>query len=162
MKHNAHREFAGLEQLKQKQKWQLAQFQLWASENRWAEFHDAHYDWWMFPVDQRSAYGFAWTVFDDEISQLRQDSQYIRSYLEGVRLLALSWGWDLEAQAYIAHPHQDQKWHQWPVRLYKCAKSLQLFGFDSEFASMNKLAIDLMAAGEKMTFGGHDLSRIFK
>jgi hypothetical protein len=30
-----------------------------AGRGDWMAIHDAHFDWWMFPTDEPSAYGFA-------------------------------------------------------------------------------------------------------
>jgi len=162
MNRNTHPEFVGLEKIKEKQKWQLDLFKAWAAQEQWSEIHAAHYDWWMFPIDQPSSYGFAWTVYDGDVFELKKDAPYIQNYLEGVDLLAKSWGWDLSAQTYITDPHPDQRWQNWPVRLYKCARSLKLFEFVPQFESMKKYANDLMRNGENMTFKGHDLTQLFR
>src|SRR5687767_12579928 len=161
MERNRHPEFVGLEKIKEKQKWQLDQFEAWAAMNQWSELHAAHYDWWMFPIDQPSSYGFAWTVYEGDVLELKRDDQYLQNYLQGVELLAISWGWDLATRTYIVDPHPDQRWQHWPVRLYKCARSVQLFGFATRFESLKQYANDLMRQGEKMTFKGHDLSQLF-
>ncbi|MBV9928158.1 MAG: hypothetical protein JOZ96_24275 [Acidobacteria bacterium] len=162
MKRNTHPEFVGLEKLKEKQKWQLGLFQAWAANRQWREIHAAHYDWWMFPIDQESSYGFAWTVYEGDVRELKADGQYMRNYLQGVELLATAWGWDLAAQTYIINPHPDQCWQHWPVRLYKCATSLKLFGFAAQFASLKQYAHELMRQGADMTYGGRDLGRLFR
>ena len=162
MERNPHPEFVGLETLKEKQKWQLALFTAWAGKNQWCEIHASHYDWWMFPIDQSSSYGFAWTVYEGDVLELKKDDQYTRNYLEGVDLLAKSWGWNLSAANYIVNPNTDQRWQHWPVRLYKCAKSLKLFEFTNQFESMKKYANELMRNGENMTYRGHDLSELFR
>jgi hypothetical protein len=163
MKYNTDPAFKGIEAVKQKHKEQLTQFEAWAAQGRWGDFHHNHYDWWMFPLDEKTrSYGLAWTVYEGDIARLKQDADYIQNYMKGVRLLALSWGWDLAAQDYIANPMPEQSWHKWPVRLYKAAKSLNLFGFDTEFASLKKYATDLMKRGEDMTYNGKDLSKLFK
>jgi hypothetical protein len=161
MECNSHPEFVGLEKIKAKQKWQLDLFKTWAAKNQWSEIHAAHYDWWMFPIDEQSSYGFAWTVYEGDVLELKKDSQYTRNYLQGVDLLAASWGWDVSAQTYIVNPHPNQRWQNWPVRLYKCAKSLKLFEYVTQFESMKTYANDLMRNGQNMTFKGHDLSRLF-
>src|SRR5262249_46870431 len=126
MRYNTDPSFKGIDAIKKKQKEQLTLFKAWASEGRWAMFHQSHYDWWMFPIDEKSnSYGLEWTVYEGDIARLKQDADYIQNYLEGVRLLALSWGWDLAAQDYIANPKPEQCWRQWPVRLQKAAKSLK-------------------------------------
>lgn len=162
MPHNDHPEFVGSEQIKQKQKWQLDQFEVWAATDEWRSIHASHYDWWMFPIDQPSAYGFAWTVYDGDIAELKKDEAYIKRYLRGVELQALSWGWDLARHAYIPHPHPDQSWQDWPIRLYKCARSLKLFGFETEFQSMRTYAQDLIRRGTSMMYRGRDLGEFFR
>ena len=91
MERNTHPEFVGLEKMKEKQKWQLDLFKAWAAEDQWSEIHTAHYDWWMFPIDQKSSFGFAWTVYEGDVLELKKDDQYIRNYSQGVDLLATSW-----------------------------------------------------------------------
>lgn len=161
MKYNTNAEFVGIEQIKAKQKWQLDLFEEWASKDEWMQFHYSHYDWWMFPINRASGYGFIWTVYEGDIFELKQDEVYITNYIRGVELLATSWGWDLFRHDYILNPHRDQTWQNWPVRLYKVALSVQLFGFDDYFNSFKKYALDLMQRGEAMTYNGNDLSWLF-
>jgi len=49
----------------------------------------------MFPIDEPSRYGHAWVVYDGDVAELMRDEAYIRNYLRGVELLALSWGWNM-------------------------------------------------------------------
>lgn len=144
MKHNIDPEFVGLDRIRSRQKEQLVLFERWASKNQWSNFHSGHYDWWMFPIDEPSSYGYAWTVYEGDIAELKRDREYITGYLRGAELLALSWGWDLSKREYVLDPKPDQKWQHWPIRLYKASKSLKLFGFNTYFESMSLLARDLM------------------
>lgn len=162
MENNDYPEFVGIEQIKEKQAWQLDQFQHWAENHQWGEFHRAHYDWWMFPIDQPSSYGYAWTVFEGDIAEFKEDQQFIEKYLLGVRLLALSWGWDITNRIQIANPAPDQKWQNWPIRLYKCARSLRVFGFEDYFDSMKIFAKRLMQNGVSMVYNGRDLGALFR
>lgn len=162
MHHNTDPAFVGIDAIKRKHQEQLTLFEAWAAQGRWEMFHHSHCDWWMFPIDEESRYQLAWTVYEGDIVQLKQDAEYLQNYLNGIRLLALSWGWDMAAQDYIANPTPDQSWQQWPIRLYKAAKSLKLFGFDTQFASLKNYATGLMNRGENMTFDGRDLSGLFK
>jgi hypothetical protein len=162
MKHNNDSEFVGLERIKTRQKEQLVLFERWASKNQWSNFHSSHYDWWMFPIDEPSSYGYAWTVYEGDIAELKKDREYIRCYLRGAELLALSWGWDVNKREYIVDPKPDQKWQHWPIRLYKASKSLKLFGFHADFESMSLLARSLMSKGESMVYGERDLGGLFK
>lgn len=162
MEYNTHPQFAGSQAIKDAQKRQLDLFEAWASENWWGNFHSSHYDWWMFPIDELSSYGYAWTVYEGDILELKKDGDYVRNYLRGAELLALSWGWDLLERKYVTDPAPDQKWQQWPIRLYKAAKSLKLFGFAEYFESFRMLATDLMQRGEKMSYNGRDLGNLFR
>lgn len=35
-----------------------------------------------------------------------------------------AWGYNLSSGRVIKTTHPDQKWHNWPIRLYKMTKSL--------------------------------------
>ena len=161
MQQNTSSEFVGIEKLKARHQEQLADFEKWASQNRWNRFHEAHYDWWVFPVNRGSSYGLAWTVYAYEVEELKKDVDYIRDYLRGVELVAASWGWDLKAQAYLSAPLPGQKWHDWPIRLYKAGQSTQLFGFEDEFSSLKAYALNLIKQGHSMNFRGEDKGWLF-
>ena len=161
MKRNDTREFAGLEQIKQRHAEQLHEFETWGGRGEWLAFHRAHYDWWMFPIDRPSAYGLTWTVYDGDIFDLKQDADFMRRYRRGIELVALAWGWDVAAASVVRNPQPGQSWHDWPVRLFKMALSARLFREDAMFASLKKYAVGLMARGCEMSYSGHDLSWLF-
>ncbi len=161
MKFNTDRSFVGLEKLKQTHQEQIARFEDWASRQAWDRFHSSHYDWWTFPIDRSSAYGLTWTVYEGEVAALKQDAGFIQRYLRGVTLVSAAWGWDVNAAARLPHPHPDQRWQHWPVRLFKAARSVQLFGYESLFASLKTYALDLLRQGEGFSYNGHDLSWLF-
>lgn len=162
MKHNENPEFVGVDGIKEKHVWQLALFEEWVEGDTWQEIHTAHYDWWMFPIDAPSSYGYAWTVYDGEVAELKRDELFVRGYLRGAEILALSWGWDLAARAPVIEPHSAQRWQDWPVRLFKCATSLRLFGFPEQFDSLKAYAAGLIREGTPFSFRGRDLSGIFR
>ena len=93
MKRNTDPAFVGIQALKDKQRQQLAIFQQAAARGDWMAIHHDHYDWWMFPTDEPSSYGVAWTVYEGDIDELKRDADYLHRYLLGVDLLAKSWGW---------------------------------------------------------------------
>lgn len=161
MTHNSDPAFVGIQVLKDKQLQQLEKFQQAAARNDWMAIHEDHYDWWMFPIDEQSMYGFAWTVYEEEVSELKRDAVYLDRYLLGVELLARSWGWDLRQASYLSEPQPGQCWQNWPIRLYKAARSVRLFGFQAEFESLKQLGQDLMRRGEKMYYH-RDLSWLFR
>ena len=158
---NEHTDFVGLKALKEKQASQLALFEVWAKSHDWMQFHSSHYDWWMFPFSKPSQFGFAYVVCESEIRELKQDPDFVRNYLRGVELLLLSWGWDLQKECGITEPDHDQSWHNWPIRLYKCAVSLQEFGYTAEFNSVRSYARLLLKQGVSFEYNGKDLSTIF-
>jgi len=162
MKRNDDHQFVGVEKLKAKQKWQLDQFQSWAAESDWGHLHREHYDWWMFPTDEPSSKGLAWTVYEGDIVELNSDAQYVRNYLEGVRLLALSWGWEVDKQTYVVDPLPEQQWQHRAIRLYKCVKSLKLFGHRQYFDSMKQYTLALMRQDEDLTLAGRSIERLLK
>lgn len=42
-------------------------------------------------------------------------------------LVCRAWGYDLEKGCALVVVGRDQKWQNWPIRLYKMARSLELF-----------------------------------
>lgn len=158
---NCHPEFVGGDEIKRKQLWQLKQFEEWSRRRAWMEFRNHHYDWWMFPIDGPSMYGYAWTVYEAEVKELKTDPVYIQNYLRGVELLALSWGWDFPNAKHVEDPDPEQGWHDWAIRLYKVVSSLELFGLRDQHKSMHTFARDLIKRGADMSYGQQDLSDCF-
>lgn len=162
MKKNEHDEFVGLDNLIAKNDVQVQQFVQWAKNKDWADFHHNHYDWWMFPIDQVSRLGFAYTVYEKEIESLKVNQIFIKNLKLGTNLLLLSWGWDLEKERRILNPDPNQCWQNWPIRLYKCAQCMHLFGLDKELQSIKKYGKLLLIEQNDFTFRGKDLSYLFK
>lgn len=142
---------------------QLRTFEAYAAGGKWASFHHDHYDWWAFPIDERSSHGYAYTVFPAEVAALQARPEFMARIRRCAQLLALSWGWDLDASAPVPSPDvkHGQAWAHWPVRLYKAARCMQLFGLEAQFQSLRALALGLLKRGEEFTFGRHDLSWLF-
>jgi hypothetical protein len=161
LRRNQDPSFVGLPALKHKQAAQLARFERLAAAGDWQGIHQDHYDWWMFPIDEHSQHGAAYVVYPGDIADLKRDPEFVRSYLRGVELLALAWGWDLAARRPVARPGRGQAWSRWPIRLYKAARSLQLFGFTAEFESLKAFALELLARGESLRYGRDDLALLF-
>jgi len=61
--------FIGYNKLKELMNNQLIQFRNWSKTNNWKEFHDSHYDWWTFPIPERSSMGFQYSVYEDDIKE---------------------------------------------------------------------------------------------
>jgi hypothetical protein len=154
--------FVGLKRLKEKQKGQLLDFEIWAESSNWLAFHKAHYDWWMFPIDQPSRLGLMYTVDKMDIENLKMDEEFMTNYIRGVELLLLAWGWELNKNALIPAPQKHQIWHNWPIRLSKCAQSLELFGCEKEYQSVIAYGQYLLSRGTDFTFRKKDLSERFR
>jgi hypothetical protein len=161
LKYNQDPSFAGITKLIEAHSAQIAEFEAWAATGDWEKFHSRHYDWWVFPVDQPSSYGYRWTVYGGEVAELKKDAGFVEKYLLGVRLVAASWGWDIYGRACLPAPAAGQSWHHWPVRLFKAAQSVRLFSYLDEFESLKLFALELMKNGEQMTYNRWDLSWIF-
>ncbi|MCR9120299.1 MAG: hypothetical protein NXI22_25465, partial [bacterium] len=148
----------GLEELIDRHREQIATFEVWANSHDWDQFHDSHYDWWTFPIDQPSSHGHAWTVYEGEVADLRADSAFVDRYLLGVELVSASWGWDVRRRKGVNDTHPNQKWNDWPVRLYKAVQSTKLFGFNDFHLSLKEYGQRLIRCGKSMEFRGKDLS----
>jgi hypothetical protein len=148
--------------LKEKQKDQLLKFEEWAESKNWLAFHDAHYDWWMFPIDQPSSLGLKYTVDKTAIENLKMDEEFMKNYLRGVELLLRSWGWNLNQESLISTPYEHQTWHNWPIRLSKCAQSLELFGCEKEYQSVIAYGHYLLSLGTDFTFRKKDVGGRFR
>ncbi len=155
-------EFTGAGKLKSRQKSQLETFEEYAAEGKWSDLRRDHFDWWMFPIDEPSSREREWTVFAEDIAELKSDPEFMTRYRRGQELLARSWGWDLKNARPISPREKGQHWDRWPVRLYKAAKSAKLFGCDDYFESWKKFARGPIESGENFTYAGFDLAWLFE
>lgn len=121
-----------LKDLIDKQKSHLAKLQILANAGQWQHIqrHTSHqdsgFDWWMFPIKRPSqGMGTRYTVNDEQIRKLKANPEFMKSYRDGVILVAKSWGWDLEKGIDITN--DKQKWVSYNVRLGKMIDSLSLF-----------------------------------
>lgn len=96
MKRNDSPDFVGLEELKRKQREQLYNFECWAASGKWNEFHRHHYELVVFPYNQPSSYGEAYTVYDYEVNLLKKDSIFVRRYLRGSGITSVIVGMEIE------------------------------------------------------------------
>jgi len=146
--------FVGIDEMKELHKTQLEKFETAAEKQDWNQIHDTHYDWWMFPINEISKFDWKYSVNKEDIEQLRLDSDYMQEYRRGVKLLLLSWGWDINSRKLIEDPNvnRGQKWANWPVRLYKAGRSLQLFGEDELFQSVKDFTLSLKKRDVSLVF----------
>lgn len=151
------KEFIGVEKLVLLHKAQIEAFEQWAVSGRWGDFHRNHYDWWAFPIDAPSSYGFEYSVSEESVQTLLANTDFVTSLRRGAQLLLRSWGWDYESHSPLANPHEDQEWREWPIRLYKCWRSMQIFGCKAEQEAVYAYAQWLQRNGESFEYRGEDL-----
>lgn len=155
-------EFIGAAELKHLQAKQLHQFEEWAAAGDWDSFHRSHYDWWAFPVDAPSAHGFKYTLTSDAIETLRRDRDFLDNLRSAAVLLLRSWGWDVTQGKPVEAPRASQVWQHWPVRLYKCTRSLEIFEQWDLFNACRDYALSLVNLGHDFNWNGRDLRHYFE
>jgi len=153
---NGHTEFVGVPALLEKHQQQWIEFDRWLTMRDWLSFHSNHYDWWAFPIDKPSSYGFSYTVFADEINQMKKDEGFMRRHRIGAGFLLLSWGWSLDNEP-VKNPEVNQTWANWPIRLAKCARSMWLFGQEQQYESCVAYANYLKSIDTSFAYNGRDL-----
>jgi hypothetical protein len=62
---NIHTEFVGLKEFRRLNANQIKLFEQWCKERAWKKFHNSHYDWWIFPICDKSNFGFKYSIFDE-------------------------------------------------------------------------------------------------
>ena len=161
MKSNEDAEWVGLDRMVACQKEQLEKFRAWAANGDWDAFHNNHYDWWAFPINRASGYGYAYTVFDAEIEALTATPQYTDRLKELATLQMLAFGWLLEEAASVPNRSESQGFHgdTRVARLEKCGLSLTLFGLCDEFRSVQRFAHVLLDKGVRMDWDGRNYAR---
>ena len=130
---NSSSDFIVLEKLKSIHAKQISEFRLWASKKEWFQFHENHYDWWTFPINDKSSFGLTYTVFKEETDLLQTDSDFMTNFREGLRLVALSWAWKLETREEIPESQRDlhQQWYALIFLLVGCNWIIDMFHFIS-------------------------------
>jgi len=152
--YNNHDEFIGVDEILDLHHNQYIKFVQWYEQKKWHMFHTSHYDWWSFPVCDKSGFGYKYSVYEEEIYELKKEPEFIREYLHGAELLACSWGWDLNHSSYIDNPDQEQCWQNWPIRLKKAIHSLFLFHYPKQAESLLVYANALIKQGHNWEYRG--------
>jgi len=67
-----------------------------------------------------------------------QDELFISVLRSNAKLLLLSWGWLIDEERLVEDATSDQRWQNYPVRLYKCVLSLKIFGQTDYLQSIKK------------------------
>jgi 8-oxo-dGTP diphosphatase len=143
-------QFYGHKKMRDKQQEQLELFRKWKQESKWKDLHNAHYDWWAFPIDRGSAaYGDGYSVAGKNIDALKNDKQYMDNLREMASIYAEAMGWDLAKSDWLDSLEWDKGQDPWDqaygARLYKVARSLQIFGLADEYKSFSQLVTSLRA-----------------
>eukprot|EP01080_Neovahlkampfia_damariscottae_P005025 gene5025-8622_t len=91
----------------------------------------------MFPIKEDSGYGFKYSIFEDDVKELKK-TEFLKNYLSGVKLITMSWGWDIEKSKMIENRDKSQKYNNYDIRLRKIGQSLKLFEQNDYFNSLDK------------------------
>lgn len=148
---------ASLEDFKEAQGSRCERFRRHASNNCWDKVHAGHFDWYMFPIEDGSQRRY--NVFAGDVEDLRADAQWLKRYREGVRLVAMAWGWDVEKKQ-NTEVKRGMGWTHWDVRLAKIIRSLWLFGQWDYMASMQQFARTVKPKGG-LRYGSINLDEVF-
>lgn len=139
---------------------QNRQFMEWKSLQLYNKFHSSHYDWWAFPINQLSSYGAKFKVDIHDRIQFMKNEQFIKALRSNAVLVCLSWGYDLVKGEEIKIRTKDQKWQNWPIRLYKMACSLEYFQQLDLHENAIKFGCSLLSKGYQLRYK-KDLSGYF-
>ena len=145
-------EFVGVQTLKELHAKQVELFRTWAKGGHWEAFHANHYDWWTFPIDAPSSFGFKYTLDEGSICELSKDEKFVATLRKATELLMSSWGWDPTRNKFLPNPAKGQAWANWPIRLAKANRSLVLFKQEDLVQSTRALARDLKAQGHSFEY----------
>jgi len=142
--------FYGHDKMREKQEEQLELFRKWKNEKNWKALHNAHYDWWAFPIDRGSAaYGDGYNVAGDNINKLVSDKKYMDNLVELASIYSEAMGWDIVNRDWIKDLDWDKGQDPWAqaygARLYKIARALQIFGLKDEYDSFSLMVESLRA-----------------
>lgn len=141
-------DFYGHDKLRSKQSEQLELFRNWKKNKDWKSLHNAHYDWWAFPIDRGSAaYGDGYNVAGKNIEELISDKKYMANLVELASIYSEAMGWDIVNREWLKDldwdKGQDPRGQAYGARLYKIARSLQIFGLKDEYDSFSLMVESL-------------------
>lgn len=136
-----------LEAFKAEQASTLSQLKELQDTGNWNRVHRLHFDWWMFPIDDGSKEKFNVTS-EEDIDTLRGDPAWLEGYHEGVRLVCLSWGWDVSATRRV-ELFPGMGYQNWDVRLAKMCRSLYLFKEEALLKSVQNFAHQVQQSEKK-------------
>jgi len=129
----------------------LARHRDLVAKSRWDTIHNAHYDWWAFPIDRGSGgYGNKYNIAGKPLSRLKRNKRFLNNVAEAIHIQALALGWDIDTDDYIADIDWDtgqDPWLAYPTRFWKMTRSAQILGLDKEFNSLLLLQASLSEGG---------------
>lgn len=97
---------------------------------------------------------------DQDIEIFKGNTEFINALRSNGVLVSKAWGYDLVQGRPLENVAPGQKWQNWPIRLYKMSKSLDLFGQNDLHINSVKYGLSLIDTGNKF-FYKHDLSEYF-
>jgi hypothetical protein len=113
--------FVGLDGLMTKHRDQLREFKMWAKQSSWSRFDTAHFDWWMFPINEPSRHGMLYAIPSrDDVELLMALPEFRKGFIAGFVLVTKAWGWDLTRRCWMRS--RPSKWKGRPIRLYKMGR----------------------------------------
>ena len=143
--------YGGDEDLMNRNIEQHQKFSEWAAKKDWNNFHNSHFDWWAFPIDEVSnSYGQKFAVPQESLTKFRQDPDFLKRLDENLINTSKSYGWDLLEEKWFGDDVRDpnqvpQKLSQ--IRLYKMARSALVLGRCAHFRSLQKMYDNLTSFG---------------
>ncbi len=105
--------------------------------------------------------GMKYTVFGNQVEELKQDGTYLKDYRLGVILLMAAWGWDMKNQCLYDNRGNQQDWTHYQVRLGKLAYSLILFQQWDLYQSVEKFVLHLQKNIKGFTKDDYYVKRSF-
>ncbi len=147
---------ASLEEMKRVQLEQLKTFRKQAEGEEWGKLHRAHFDWFMFPIEDGSKAQY--NVLEEDVAELKADADWLKRYRESVLLLSKAWGWDVLKKEPFSAKGTD--WTQWDIRLCKMIRSCWLFGQKDLMEGLQAYAYRIKPNGG-FRYAGHCLDEVF-
>lgn len=65
MTRNTSPDFIGMKEFLKKHSQQIIKFESWARERNWKKFHTSHFDFWVFPLGEKSNFDLRYSVFEE-------------------------------------------------------------------------------------------------
>jgi hypothetical protein len=145
--------FAGLDLLLRLNAAQAESFERWAAAARWFRFHDEHYDWWSFPINEPSLkFGPVFKLSDGDVAELLADGAFTERLDRNIELVSASLGWNLretrlDENAEEMRRYDKREFGNHGMRLRKMLVAAALFRREAALRSLSSFARVLRDAG---------------